>query len=108
MKPSEETRLAKMIAAAQERVRQNMCRTGPAAQWHLAKAIAVVRKPKLLERIAPHIEGEPAKLYLAALPGWIEQTQQQDAKCGECWEQGRPDYSVQRDHLLAMLLRYDF
>jgi Sigma-70 region 2 len=108
MKPSEEQRLGKMIIAAQERVRQCVCRTGTAAQWHLTKAAGVVRKPKLLERVAPHLEGEPAKAYLAALPGWIEQTTQQDAKCSELWGQRRADYNVQRDHLVAMLLRYDF
>jgi DNA-directed RNA polymerase sigma subunit (sigma70/sigma32) len=108
MKLSDETRLGKMIIAAQERVRQCMCRTGAAAQWHLTKAAGVVRKPKLLERIAPHLEGEPAQVYLAALPGWIEQTTQQDAKCAELWAQHRSDYPVQRDHLVAMLLRYDF
>jgi DNA-directed RNA polymerase sigma subunit (sigma70/sigma32) len=108
MKPSEETRIGKIIAAAQERVRQCVCRTGPAVAWHLAKAAAVVRKPKLLQRIAPHLEGEAAKEYLALLPGWIEQTQQQEAKCSQSWEQQRPDFAVQRDHLLAMLLRYDF
>ena len=108
MKPSEETRIGKSIAAAQERIRQCVCRTGAAVPWHLAKAAAVVRKPKLLQRIAPHLEGDAAKEYLAMLPGWIEQTQQQDAKCTQSWEQQRSDCSVQRDHLLAMLLRYDF
>jgi DNA-directed RNA polymerase sigma subunit (sigma70/sigma32) len=108
MKPSEEQRLGKMIVAAQERVRQCMCRTGAAAHWHLTKAAGVVRKPKLLERVAPHLEEEAAKQYLGALPGWIEQTRQQDAKCAELWGQHRADYTVQRDHLVAMLLRYDF
>ena len=108
MKPSEETRIAKMLIAAQERVRQCVCRTAAATQWHLEKAAKVVRKPKLLERVAPHLEGEPAQQYLAALPGWIEQTKQQDARCSDLWDKKRPDYSIQRDHLIAMLLRYDF
>jgi Sigma-70 region 2 len=108
MKPSEETRICKMIVAAQERLRQCICRTGASAPWHLAKAASIVRKPKLLERFAPHLEGEPAKAYLAALPGWIEQTAQQDAKCTELFGKPRSDYATQRDHLVAMLLRYDF
>lgn len=108
MKPSEETRISKAMLAAQERVRQCVCRTAAATQWHLEKAAKVVRKPKLLERVAPHLEGEPAKQYLEALPGWIEQTKQQDARCSELWAKKRPDYSIQRDHLIAILLRYDF
>jgi DNA-directed RNA polymerase sigma subunit (sigma70/sigma32) len=108
MKPSEETRLGKTIVAAQEHVRLSICKTGAAAPWHLAKAASVVRKPKLLERIAPHLEGDAAKKYLASLADWVEQTRQQDAKCADFWQQQRSDYTVQRDHLVAMLLRYDF
>jgi DNA-directed RNA polymerase sigma subunit (sigma70/sigma32) len=108
MKPSEEQRLGKMIVAAQERLRQCICRNGTATQWHLEKAASVVRKPKLLERFAPHLEGEPAKLYLAELAGWIEQTKQQDARCAELWTKKRADHAAQREHLVAMLLRYDF
>ena len=108
MKPSEETRLGKLIVAAQERVRLNICKSGSAGPWHLTKAASVVRKPKLLERVAPHIEGEAVKKYLVSLPDWIEQTERQDTKCAECWKLQRADYHVQRDHLVAMLLRYDF
>ena len=107
MKPSEEQRLGKMIIAAQERVRLCMCKTGMAAQWHVEKAANVVRRPKLLERVVPHLEGEAAQRYLAALPGWIEQTKQQDARCGELWGKRRADYAAQREHLAAMLMRYD-
>ena len=95
MKPSEEQRLGKMIIAAQERVRLCMCKTGMAAQWHVEKAANVVRRPKLLERLVPHLEGEAAQQYLAALPGWIEQTKQQDARCGELWGKRRADYAAQ-------------
>jgi DNA-directed RNA polymerase sigma subunit (sigma70/sigma32) len=108
MKPSEETRLGKAIVAAQERMRLSICKTGSAAPWHLAKAKAVVAKPKQLARVVPHLEGEDAKKYLASLADWIEQTERQDAKCAECWDAKRADYAVQRDHLVAMLLRYDF
>lgn len=108
MKPSEETRLGKSIVTAQEHVRLGICKTGAAAPWHLAKAATVLQKPKLLERVAPHIEGDAAKKYLASLADWVEQTQQQDAKCADFWTQQRSDYTVQRDHLIAMLLRYDF
>jgi DNA-directed RNA polymerase sigma subunit (sigma70/sigma32) len=108
MKPSEEQRLGKTIIAAQERVRLCVCKTSAAAQWHVEKAANVVRKPKLLERLAPHLEGEAAQQYLSALPGWIEQTKQQDARCGEHWDKRRADYAGQREHLVAMLLRYDF
>ena len=108
MKPSEETRIARSMIAAQERVRQALCRTAAATPWHLEKAAKVARKPKLLERIVPHLEGDAAKQYLAALPGWIEQTKLQDARCTELWGKRRTDYAVQRDHLIAMLLRYDF
>jgi DNA-directed RNA polymerase sigma subunit (sigma70/sigma32) len=108
MKPSEETRIGRTIAAAQERVRQSVCRCAAVTQWHLEKADKIARKPKLLERVAPHLEGEAAKQYLADLPGWIEQTRQQEAKCAEIWEQRRPGYAAQHEHLVAMLLRYDF
>jgi len=108
MKPSEETRLGKTIVAAQEHIRLSICKTGAAAPWHLVKASSVVRKPKLLERVAPHLEGDDAKKYLANIADWVEQVQQQDAKCADFWQQQRSDYSVQRDHLIAMLLRFDF
>ena len=108
MKPSEEQRLGKSIIAAQERIRQCVCKTGTAAAWHLEKAENVARRPKLLQRVAPHLEGEPAKQYLAALPGWIEQTKQQEATCCTIWEKRRADYPTQREHMVAILLRYDF
>ena len=108
MKPSEEQRLGKKIIAAQERLRQCLCKTGAAVQWHLTKAKSVARKPKLLERVAPHLDGDPAKEYLAALPGWIEQTTRQDATCADTWTKRRAAYPAQRDHLVAMLVRYDF
>jgi DNA-directed RNA polymerase sigma subunit (sigma70/sigma32) len=108
MKTSEEQRLGKLMIAAQERVRQSMFKTGPAAQWHIERAAKIVLKPKLLERFVPHLEGEAAQQYLSALGGWIAQTTQQDAKCAEVWNKRRADYPTQRDHLLAMLLRYDF
>ena len=108
MKPSEEQRISKKMIAAQERLRRCMCKTSVAPQWHLEKAASVVRKPKLLERVAPHLEGEPAQQYLAALPDWIEQTTRQDALCGELWDKQHATYSAQFEHLLAMLLRYDF
>jgi hypothetical protein len=108
MKPSEEQRLGKSIVAAQERIRQCVCKTGTAAAWHLEKAENVARRPKLLERVAPHLEGEEAKQYLAALPGWIEQTKQQEATCSSIWEKRRADYPAQREHMVAILMRYDF
>jgi DNA-directed RNA polymerase sigma subunit (sigma70/sigma32) len=108
MKPSEETRLGKTIVAAQERMRLFICKTGSAIEWHLSKAKAVVAKPKQLARVVPHLEGEDAKKYLANLADWIEQTERQESKCAECWEAKRADYAVQRDHLVAILLRYDF
>ena len=108
MKSSDELRLGKSIISAQERLRLCLCRIGKAADWHLAKASKVVEKPKLLNRVVPHLEGEDAKKYLAQLPGWIEQTRQQDVKCNEVWNNGRADYDVQEKHLIAMLLRYDF
>ena len=85
-----------------------MCRSGTAAQWHLAKAAKVVSKPKLLERVAPHLEGEPAKQYLAALPSLIEETKLLDVTCGDMWNRRREDYMAERDRLVTMLLRYDF
>ena len=108
MKPSEEQRISKIIQTAQERVRLSMCRSGTAAQWHLAQATKVVGKPKLLERVAPHLEGEPAKQYLAALPGLIEDTKLLDVTCGDMWNRRRSDYLVERDRLVTMLLRYEF
>jgi len=108
MKASDEQRIGKKMIAAQERLRRCMCKTGAAAQWHLEKAASVVRKPKLLESVAPHLEGEAARQYLAALPGWIEQTARQDAKCSELWGKRHASYPAQFEHLVAMLLRYDF
>src|ERR1017187_2337219 len=108
MKPSEEQRLGKTIITAQERVRLWMCRNGTAAQWHMTRAAAVVGKPKLLERIAPHLTGEPAQQYLAALPSLPEETQPLDVTWGDMWNRRRGDYLVERDRLVTMLLRYDF
>ncbi len=108
MKPSEEQRLGKNIITAQERVRLWMCRTGTAAQWHLSRAATVVGKPKLLDRIAPHLTGEPAQQYLAALPNLLEETKLLDVTCGDMWNRRRGDYLVERDRLVTMLLRYDF
>jgi hypothetical protein len=108
MKPSDEQRISKKMIAAQERIRRCMCKTALAAQWHLEKAASVARKPKLLERVAPHLEGVPAQQYLAALPSWIEQTTRQDAVCGDLWGKQHATYPAQSEHLVAMLLRYDF
>ena len=108
MTPSDEKRLGRAIINAQERLRLFLCRTGTAAQWHLAKATKVVEKPKLLGRVVPHLEGAEAARYLEELPGWIEQTTQQDAKCAELWQKGGPVFDTQQKHLIAMFLRYNF
>jgi hypothetical protein len=108
MKPSEEQRLGNTIITAQERVRLWMCRNGTAAQWHLTRAATVVGKPKLLERIAPHLTGESAQKYLAALPNLLEETKLLDVTCGDMWNRRRSDYMAERDRLVTMLLRYDF
>jgi len=108
MKNSDEQRLGKSIVAAQERLRQCMCRITGAASWHLAKAAKVAERPKLLARVVPHLEGDAAEKYLESLPGWIEQTRQQDKKCAAIWGGGEGDYDTQHRHLIAMLLRYDF
>ena len=108
MKPTEEQRLGKIIITAQERVRLCLCRSGTAAQWHLAKAGKVVLKPKLLQRVAPHLERDEAKQYLAALPALIEETKLLDTTCGDMWNRRRADYIAERDRLVTMLARYDF
>src|SRR5437764_10569562 len=87
MKPSEEQRVGQAITAALERVRQHVCQTGAAGQWHIAKATNLVRKPSLLERLAPHLEGDLAKNYLASLPAWIEETKLQENACSLLWSQ---------------------
>jgi DNA-directed RNA polymerase sigma subunit (sigma70/sigma32) len=108
MKTSDEQRLGKSITTAQERLRLNMCQSCKAADWHLTRAAKVVQRPKLLERFVPHLEGDKAKQYLADLPGWIEQTKQQEAKCLDMWSNGRTDYDNQQKQLISMLLRYSF
>lgn len=113
MKPSEEQRLGQSIIAALERVRQHVCQTGAAGQWHVAKATNLVRKPSLLERLVPHLEGDAAKSYLVSLPGWIEETKNQDSACGVLWNDRETDndpqrYKAERKHLVELLVRYDF
>jgi Sigma-70 region 2 len=113
MKPSEEQRLGGAIIAGLERVRLCVCQTETAAQWHLTKAASVVRKPALLKRAAPHLEGEQAKQYLASLPGWIEEVKQQDDVSTALWvEKKTADdahrYDAEHDQLIALLLRFDF
>lgn len=108
MKPSDEKRIGETILTALLRVRLYMCRVGTAGQWHLDKAAGVVRKPRLLERIAPHLEGASAKQYVAALPNLIEETKLLDFVCGDMWKRRRSDYVAERDRLVALLLRYDF
>lgn len=108
MKPSDEKNLGRTIIAAQERLRLNICRSGLAAPWHLEKATRVASRPRLLSRVVPHLERDEAKQYLALLPGWIEQTKEQDLKCAELWSQGAAGFETQQKHLIAMLLRFDF
>ena len=113
MKPSEEQRLGQAIIAALERVRLCVCRTSAAAQWHFDKAADVIRKPKLLERAVPHLEGKQAEAYLASLPAWLEETKQQDAHCSTLWAQKQTQddqrrYDAERDQLVTLLVRFDF
>lgn len=113
MKSSEEQRLGEAIIAGLERVRLHICQTGTATQWHLTKAANVMRKPSLLERVVPHLEGEPAEKYLASLPGWIEETKQQDSTCALLWDRRKTDhdshhYQAERSRLVTLLLRYEF
>jgi hypothetical protein len=108
MKLSDEKRLGETILTALVRVRLFMCRVGTAGQWHMQKAESVIRKPRLLERLAPHLEGAAAKLYIAALPNLVEETKLLDFVCGDMWNRRRSDYVVERDRLVALLLRYDF
>jgi DNA-directed RNA polymerase sigma subunit (sigma70/sigma32) len=113
VKPSEEQRLGKAIIAALEQVRLCVCRTPAAAQWHLDKAANVIRKPKLLERAAPHLEGKLAEDYLASLPAWLEEAKLQESHCATLLAEKQTEddarrYDAEREQLVTLLLRFDF
>jgi hypothetical protein len=97
-------------------VRERAFRVGVAGRLHIGKARDIVRDPSLLERHVAPFEGEDQRIeYQQSLPGLIEKTRIQDARCAKSWE-SRPTgplgsllgYYRERDRLADLLLRFRF
>jgi hypothetical protein len=89
---------------------------GMAGRWHVGRARDIVRDPDSLERhVEPFERENQSSEYQKSLPGLIDQTRSQDARCAKLWH-SRPTgplgsmlaYYRERDRLADLFLRFRF
>lgn len=113
MADDSEDELWKSIEMTQWRIRWRVFQEGMAGRLHISRGADIIKASSVISNhVMPFDDERQEAAYLQALPGLIERTAAQDAKCAELWDsrglRGLRDYSQQQVKLAELFLEFKF